>query len=168
MAEHLSLQSWRGVATQRQQDADQDFGVRSRLQPGPHLELHVFPGRSGPRRPAGAGRSSLRHRREGGSPAADATWWGRSVQNTFGMQIRNDDITQVGLYHTEGRVRLETKSDALLVTSAGVDGQNEVAWTHWFRTSWAFGSTRLTPVDSARPGEQRCPRAPASSARKPA
>jgi hypothetical protein len=64
-----------------------------------------------------------------------ATWWGHSVQNTFGVQIRNDDIPEVGLYHTEARVRLDTKSkDAVLVTGAGVYAQNEAAWTPWFRT----------------------------------
>ena len=43
-----------------------------------------------------------------------------SVQNTFGVQFRNDDISQIALYHTEQRVRLETKNDAsALVTSAG-------------------------------------------------
>jgi len=73
-----------------------------------------------------------------------ATWWGRPVQNTFGMQIRNDDIPEVGLYHTEGRVRLETKSrDALLVTSAGGYGQNEVAWTQWFRTQLGLRAPKL-------------------------
>ena len=86
-----------------------------------------------------------------------ATWWGRAVQNTFGMQIRNDDIPEVGLYHTEARVRLETRSrDALLVTSAGVYGQNEVAWTHWFRTQLGlrFDAThaRVEALDPANSG----------------
>src|SRR5262249_18250226 len=34
-------------------------------------------------------------------------WGSRSVQNTFGLQLRNDDITNVGLYHTEARRRLD-------------------------------------------------------------
>ena len=64
-------------------------------------------------------------------------WWGRSVQNTIGVQVRNDDIPEVALYHTESRVRLETKANsAALVTSAGVYAQNEVAWTPWLRTTF--------------------------------
>ena len=37
-------------------------------------------------------------------------WGGRAVQNTFGVQVRNDTIPDVALYHTEKRVRLETRS----------------------------------------------------------
>ena len=41
------------------------------------------------------------------------------MQNTFGVQVRNDDIPDVALYHTEARVRLDTRSRrAALVTSA--------------------------------------------------
>ncbi|MES1254518.1 MAG: TonB-dependent receptor [Acidobacteriota bacterium] len=66
-------------------------------------------------------------------------WRGRSVQNTFGVQVRNDDIPEVALYHTEGRVRLDTKSrSAALVTSAGVYAQNEVAWSPWLRTTFGM------------------------------
>ena len=64
-----------------------------------------------------------------------STWRGRPVQNTFGVQIRHDGIGEVGLYHTEARVRLDTRSrSAVAVTSAGVYAQNEVPWTSWFRS----------------------------------
>jgi hypothetical protein len=33
-------------------------------------------------------------------------WGGHAMQNTVGLQLRNDDITNVGLYHTEARARL--------------------------------------------------------------
>jgi outer membrane receptor protein involved in Fe transport len=57
------------------------------------------------------------------------------VQNTIGVQIRNDDITNVGLYHTQARVRLETRSQAaVLETTGGIYAQNEIEWTPWFRT----------------------------------
>jgi outer membrane receptor protein involved in Fe transport len=63
-------------------------------------------------------------------------WGGHAVQNTVGIQLRNDSIPEVALYHTEKRVRLETRTnDAALVTSAGVYGQNEIEWAPWFRTS---------------------------------
>lgn len=62
-------------------------------------------------------------------------WGGRSVQNTFGVQLRNDDITNVGLYHTEARVRLETRTQAaVLETAGGAFVQNEIEWSPWLRT----------------------------------
>ena len=62
-------------------------------------------------------------------------WGGRAVQNTLGLQFRNDDVMQVGLFHTERRVRLETWNDAsAIVTSAGVYGENQVEWTPWLKT----------------------------------
>ena len=63
-------------------------------------------------------------------------WGGHAVQNTVGVQLRNDAIPEVALYHTEQRVRIETRTkDAALVTTAGVYAQNEIEWTPWFRTS---------------------------------
>ncbi len=62
-------------------------------------------------------------------------WGGRSVQNTFGVQVRNDDIPTVGLYHTRARVVLDTRDrDSVLETTAGVYAQNEIEWTPWMRT----------------------------------
>jgi outer membrane receptor protein involved in Fe transport len=61
--------------------------------------------------------------------------WGHSMQNTIGAQVRNDSIPEVGLYHTERRVRLDTRSKVdALVTSGGVYAQNEVEWNPWLRT----------------------------------
>ena len=79
-----------------------------------------------------------------------ATWWGRSVQNTVGVQVRNDDIAEVGLYHTEARVRLDTKAkSAALVTSAGVYAQNETAWMPWLRTTLGIrGDVQRFRVDA--------------------
>lgn len=58
------------------------------------------------------------------------------MQNTFGVQLRNDDITTVGLYHTKARARLETRSrGAVLETGAGAYGQSEVEWAGWLRTT---------------------------------
>ena len=63
-------------------------------------------------------------------------WRGRLVQNTFGAQLRNDDITNVGLYHAQARVRLETRSQAaVLETMGGVFVQNEIEWMPWLRTT---------------------------------
>jgi len=61
------------------------------------------------------------------------------MQNTIGVQLRNDDITTVGLYHTEARVRLDTRSqDAVLETTAGLFAQNEMEWAPWLRTMAGF------------------------------
>jgi outer membrane receptor protein involved in Fe transport len=62
-------------------------------------------------------------------------WGDHSVQNIVGVQVRIDDITNVGLYHTQARVRLETRSqDAVLETTGGVYAQNEIEWAPWLRT----------------------------------
>ena len=62
-------------------------------------------------------------------------WAGHDMQNTVGIQIRNDDITNVGLYHTQARARRDTRSqDAVLETTGGVFAQNEIEWTPWLRT----------------------------------
>jgi hypothetical protein len=63
-------------------------------------------------------------------------WGSREVQNTFGVQLRNDNVMDVALYHTEARVRLDTRSRAkALVTSGGAYAENQVAWMPWLRTS---------------------------------
>jgi hypothetical protein len=62
-------------------------------------------------------------------------WGGRNVQNTVGAQLRNDNITTVGLYHTAARTRLDTRRhDAVVQTSAGANAQTEIEWTRWMRT----------------------------------
>jgi len=63
-------------------------------------------------------------------------WGGHSVQNTFGVQFRNDDIGQIALYHTEERVRLDAKNDAsALVSSLGGYAENEIEWAPWLRST---------------------------------
>ena len=62
-------------------------------------------------------------------------WQGRAVQNTFGIQVRNDDVTNLALYHTEARARLSTASQAkVLESTGGAYAQNEIEWTPWFRS----------------------------------
>lgn len=57
------------------------------------------------------------------------------MQNVVGVQLRHDDIGNVGLYHTVRRQPLETiRQDSVRQTSAGVFGQNETQWTPWLRT----------------------------------
>jgi hypothetical protein len=62
-------------------------------------------------------------------------WGGHSVQNTFGLQVRNDDITNVGVYHTQARSRLETRTQAaVLETNVGAYVQDEIEWAPRLRT----------------------------------
>ena len=62
-------------------------------------------------------------------------WAGRGVRTTIGTQLRNDDITTVGLYHTVARQFLDTvRQDSVLQTSGAVHLQNEIEWTPWLRT----------------------------------
>ncbi len=61
---------------------------------------------------------------------------GRPVQYTVGVQVRNDLIPEVALYHTARAVRLETRSDSsATVTSGGLYGQAEVEWAPHVRAT---------------------------------
>jgi outer membrane cobalamin receptor len=73
-------------------------------------------------------------------------WFGRDVQNTFGLQVRNDWINN-GLYQTENRVRVDkldsatgtilpavTEADHFTDTQVGFYAQNKSQWTDKFRS----------------------------------
>lgn len=63
-------------------------------------------------------------------------WGERTIQNTYGVQVRNDNVMRVALIHTERRTELDALGDAsAIVTSAGIYGQNEVEWARWLRTT---------------------------------
>jgi len=84
-------------------------------------------------------------------------WRDHAMQNSLGLQIRNDDITNVGLYHTEARVRLNTRSeDAVIETTGGVFAQNEMEWASWLRTMAGIrvdaSRLRVAAPDSANSG----------------
>ena len=91
-----------------------------------------------------------------------AKWRSRSLQNTFGAQLRNDDITNVGLYHTQARQRLATvRQDTVMQTSGAVYVQNEVEWTPWLRTlaglrgdGYRFNVTASDPVNGGPPSPE--------------
>jgi hypothetical protein len=80
-------------------------------------------------------------------------WGGHRVQNTFGVQIRYDDIATVALYHTESRVRIGTISEAaVLATAGGLYAQNEIEWAPWFRTTAGLrGDVARYRVDALDP-----------------
>jgi outer membrane receptor protein involved in Fe transport len=82
-------------------------------------------------------------------------WGNRMVQNTVGLQFRNDDVMDIALYHTEARERLDTKSRAsALVTSGGVYAENQIEWAPWLRTTAALRADgshyKVTSLSDAR------------------
>ena len=84
-------------------------------------------------------------------------WFGREVQNIYGIQLRNDNIPTVALYHTEGRVRLDTRSDSsALVISLGGYGQTDLEWSPHLRFTGGIrvdGSHyRVDALDTANSG----------------
>jgi Carboxypeptidase regulatory-like domain/TonB dependent receptor-like, beta-barrel/TonB-dependent Receptor Plug Domain len=73
-------------------------------------------------------------------------WFGRKVENTVGLQVRNDWIDN-GLYQTENRVRVDktdsstgntlpatTEADHFTDTQVGIYAENKVQWTEKFRS----------------------------------
>jgi outer membrane receptor protein involved in Fe transport len=73
-------------------------------------------------------------------------WGGKEVENTFGLQVRNDWIRN-GLYNTQDRQRVDkidsatgnvipatTRQDDITQTSAGIFYENKVQWLEKFRT----------------------------------
>lgn len=70
---------------------------------------------------------------------ASQTWLGslagREMDNTLGVQIRNDNISEVGLHRTRERQRLSTvREDEVLQTSYAVYFQNGFKWAEKLRT----------------------------------
>lgn len=67
------------------------------------------------------------------------TWFGKlgehEMDNTIGLQIRNDNISKVALYHTRMRQTLSTvREDDVLQTSYAVYFQNGFRWAEKLRT----------------------------------
>lgn len=59
---------------------------------------------------------------------------GRSMQNTLGLQMRQDRI-RVGLYDTMSRqIQATVRDDDVHQTLVGAYGENEIGWTAWLRT----------------------------------
>jgi hydrogenase/urease accessory protein HupE len=62
-------------------------------------------------------------------------WFGFQVENTIGVQIRDDIIPDIALIHTESRRELDTiRRDSVNEFSIGFYAQNEFHWTDWLRT----------------------------------
>lgn len=60
---------------------------------------------------------------------------GHDMANTIGLQVRNDDIAKVALYHTKERQILSvTSQEHVAQTSVGIYFQNRFRWMEKFRT----------------------------------
>jgi hypothetical protein len=77
-------------------------------------------------------------------------WFGRRVENTFGLQVRNDWIHN-GLYQAENRVRVDktdsdtgttlpatTEADRFTDTLVGFYAENKIQWAEKFRSVTAM------------------------------
>ncbi len=60
---------------------------------------------------------------------------GVGMQNTLGVDLRHDQIFQVGLFNTTERVRFNTiRDDEVAESSAGLYAENNTQWMPWLRT----------------------------------
>jgi outer membrane receptor protein involved in Fe transport len=84
----------------------------------------------------------------------DQQWWGAKVQNTVGLQVRNDYIPDSGLNHTEDRRILDVEvRDRVEEFSTGLFFNNQVQWTKWLRTDLGVrGDLYAINVDSQQAG----------------
>jgi hypothetical protein len=95
------------------------------------------------------------------SQRALGQWGARSIESLYGVEIRNDDIPAVGLYHTAARARLATvRQDVVQETAAAAFGETTIAWSPWMRTT---GGLRVDgyrfAVDSSDPANSGSARA---------
>ncbi|GAB2844490.1 TonB-dependent receptor [Pseudoduganella ginsengisoli] len=80
-----------------------------------------------------------RERRTMAGASASLAWPGTlggiALRNKAGVQLRQDWLSPVGLYHTQQRVRLDTvREDRVREGSAAVYGESSVQWQPWLRT----------------------------------
>ena len=63
-------------------------------------------------------------------------WWGRKVENTVGLQVRNDYIPDSGLNNTVNRqIALVQIYDQIEEANAGLYAQSQIQWTRWFKSA---------------------------------
>jgi hypothetical protein len=79
---------------------------------------------------------------------------GLKVENTVGLQIRNDYIPDSGLNHTEDRQLVDVEvRDKVEEFSTGLFLDNQVHWTNWLRTDLGVrGDVYAIDVDSREAG----------------
>ncbi|MBP6382971.1 MAG: TonB-dependent receptor [Pseudomonadales bacterium] len=66
----------------------------------------------------------------------DSALAGHEMQNRIGVELRYDDIDEVGLYRTQARRRIgAVRDDAVEQLSTGVYWQNEIVWSEAWRST---------------------------------
>jgi hypothetical protein len=83
-------------------------------------------------------------------------FFNRHTESAVGVQLRQDWLDPVGLYHTAGQRRLSTtREDEVGQTMAGVYAQSEIEWTRSVRTTlglrtdaYRFAVTSDNPLNS--------------------
>jgi len=80
--------------------------------------------------------------------------FGRDAETTVGLDVRNNDVYKLGLFHTEAQQYLSTDQfDRVIETSGSVYVQNGIRWTDHFRTSEGLRVDLYNfNVDSDTPG----------------
>lgn len=69
------------------------------------------------------------------SQSVPALWGDKAVDNRYGLQVRQDNISPVGLYATRAREVLSTvRQDQVWQRSTALWFQNEVRWLPWLRS----------------------------------
>ena len=69
------------------------------------------------------------------SQSVPAQWGDKAVENSYGLQARQDNIAPIGLYATRERVVLATvRQDQVWQRSTALWFQNEVRWLPWLRS----------------------------------
>ena len=77
-------------------------------------------------------------------------WWGKRVENSLGLQVRNDDIPDSGRNHTAARQILRVLLyDQIEEANAGLFGDSQIVWTSWLRSQLGLrGDLFAVDVDS--------------------
>jgi hypothetical protein len=80
----------------------------------------------------------------------DSVWFGKKVQNTLGLQLRNDYIPDSGLNNTADRQVLDVEIyDHIEEANAGLFGNDLIQWTPWLRSNLGLrGDVFALHVDS--------------------
>lgn len=69
------------------------------------------------------------------SYSQDGALAGHAMSNRFGVELRIDDIDEVGIYHTQARQRLGvTRSDQVTESSIGAYWENRITWSDRLRS----------------------------------
>ena len=109
--------------------------LRHRLRPEPVLELHLLPRRPGPRRSVPAGRSPVRHRRQGQPSAARTAGATARCRTPSACRCATTTSPRSACTTPRRAQLLDTvRRTPSLQTSVGGYAQNEIAWTPWLRT----------------------------------